>query len=184
MQTSPIDLNTTSTSCNNINPVPTGSAFANVSPSLWYSAPSPSYATQPTGASASQISYNPQATYGGNTETIQTTPTTRGSSAGNNLQNALQGSTQVSYVPPVAALLVQPQVIPLGSSVSVAWSTVGMSTSKPCHVVENTSTAVATVNAGSQTVTPSVTGATTFTLTCIAANTGTAITKTTTVTVQ
>lgn len=65
---------------------------------------------------------------------------------------------------PTATLIVQPQTVALGTGVSVAWSSVGMSTSSPC-IVSKDGTQVGSGNEGSQRII--VRSAGTFMLTCI-----------------
>ena len=146
--------------------VMSSSPFANVSPI--YSTPglgsSPSYPIQYV---QPPVQYPPTAS-----------PITQPSVQGTSTVQAGQSGT------PVAQIIAEPQTVHVGGSITLAWSSVGMSTASPCQILENGSVVTNASNQGSQIVTASTTGKISFSLNCTAQATGAAITGSATVLVQ
>ncbi len=111
--------------------------------------------------------YTPPATQ----TTTQTTPTTTKSAAG-------QTGT------PVAQIIVQPANVSKGHSVTVSWSSAGMSAASVCQVRENSATILANSNEGSQVVAASSTGTLSFSLSCAAQGTAQTVQSSASATVQ
>ncbi len=158
----------------------TSSPFANLS-NLYSTPGAGSYQnasySQPT--QYSQPSQNGQSTqtssntYGGTTQTNSTT-------GSQTAQTASTGQTGTA----VAQIIAQPQTVALNGTITVSWSSVGMSSASPCQVMENGTTAVATANEGSKTVSASSAGTLTFSLSCTAQGTSAIVQSSASVVVQ
>lgn len=79
------------------------------------------------------------------------------------------GATQTGKTgAPVAQIIAQPKTVAVNQSVTVSWSSAGMSSASPCRVLENGTTVIANANQGSMLVGTSGSGTLTFSLSCTA----------------
>ena len=145
------------------------------------------FSSTPGVGSTQSASYGQPIQYSQQSQNSQQSQTNSLNSNGATQTTSTTGATTVSpgqTGAAVAQIIAQPKTVRRGTSVTVAWSSVGMSNASPCHVYENNSTQVANTNEGSRLVTTSTTGTLTFSLICTAQGTSATVQNTYSVVVQ